>query len=50
VEGAPDKREIKRLERAITVDLARAHKRRDRASEAADRQLLVRLKKLVKKR
>jgi len=45
VEAAPTVRELRRVERAVTQDLKVAHKKRDRAAEAADRQLLVRLKK-----
>jgi hypothetical protein len=46
VEASGDKREVKRLERMVLVDQKRARLRKDRATEAADRQLMVRLKRV----
>ena len=48
--GGGDKREVKRLEKSLAADLKTAHKKKDRAAEAADKQLLARLKKLSKKK
>jgi hypothetical protein len=47
---ANDKREMKRLEKAITLDERAAHHKHDRVTEAADKQLLVRLKRAEKHR
>jgi hypothetical protein len=48
VEAAPTARELRRVERAVAADLKTARRKRDRATEAADRQLLVRLKKAAR--
>jgi serine/threonine-protein kinase len=50
VESSGDKREVKRLERVVLLDQKRARLRKDRATEAADRQLLVRLNRVGKKK
>jgi serine/threonine-protein kinase len=41
-----DKKETKRLEKLVTIELKTAHKKKEKELEAADRDLLARLKKL----
>jgi eukaryotic-like serine/threonine-protein kinase len=48
VQTSGDKREIKRLEKAIAQDERAAHHKHDRATEATDKQLLARLKRAEK--
>lgn len=45
-----DKRELKRLEKAIASDEKAAHHKHDRATELTDKQLLARLKRAEKRR
>ena len=48
--ASPDKKELKRLERLVTFELKVARKKKEKAVETADRDLLARLKKLQKKK
>lgn len=48
--ASPDKRELKRLEKLIGMEMKVAHKKKEKAVEAADRDLLARLKKISKKK
>jgi hypothetical protein len=43
--GASGK-DVKKLEKLVALELKTAHKRKERALESADRELLARLKKL----
>jgi serine/threonine protein kinase len=44
--GGGEKKDVKRLEKLVTIELKTAHKKREKDVEAADRELLARLKKL----
>jgi hypothetical protein len=48
--ASPDKRELKRLEKLVGMEMKVAHKKKEKAVEAADRDLLARLKKISKKK
>ena len=48
--ASPDKREVKRLEKLVGIEMKVARKKKEKAVEAADRDLLARLKKLSKKK
>ncbi|MDB4968444.1 MAG: serine/threonine protein kinase [Myxococcales bacterium] len=46
---SPDKKELKRLDKLIGIEMKVAHKKKEKALETADRDLLARVKKLEKK-
>jgi hypothetical protein len=48
--ASPDKREVKRIEKLVLIEMKVAHKKKEKNVEAADRDLLARLKKLAKKK
>jgi hypothetical protein len=45
LEASPDKKEAKRLEKLVSLELKTAHKKKERELESADKELLARIKK-----
>jgi predicted outer membrane protein len=44
--GSADKKELRRLEKLVALELKTAHKKKEKELESADRELLARLKKV----
>ena len=44
--GTVDKKELRRLEKLVALELKTAHKKKEKELESADRELLARLKKV----